>query len=77
MCHPYKKNNGTIKSTPVGYNNTLTDRVPVRVVKSLMVGLERSSVAAAASKCHVTVVKKRADDVTGVVVGQYEDETTA
>ena len=51
--------------------------MPVRVVISLVKSLERSSVATATSKRHVTVVQKRADDVTGVVVGQHENETTA
>ena len=35
------------------------------------------SVAAAAVKRHVTAVKERADDVTGIVVGQHENETGA
>jgi len=64
-----------------GYSSRLlygvTDRVPVGVVKSLVVGLERTSVAAAAGECHVTVVKESANDVAGVVVGQHEDETSA
>ena len=55
----------------------MTARVPLRVVVALVVSLERSSVVAAAGKCHVTVVKKRANDVTGIVVGQHENETTA
>ena len=45
------------------------------VVISLVVSLKRSSIAAAAGKRHVTVVKKRTDDVTGIIVGQHEDKT--
>ena len=51
--------------------------MPVGVVVSLMKSLERSSVATATSKRHVTVMQKRADEVTGFIIGQYEDETTA
>ena len=54
-----------------------TNRVPVGVVKSLVVRLERASIAAAAGECHVTVVKESANHVAGVVVGQHEDETSA
>jgi len=39
--------------------------------------LVSSSIAAAAGEGHVTVVKERADDVTGLVVGQHENETGA
>jgi len=41
-----------------------------------MVGLNGPSVVAAAGECHVTVVKKRSNNVTGVVVGQHENETS-
>jgi len=51
--------------------------VPADVVKSLVISLDRSPIATAASKRHVTVVKKRGNDVTGVVVGQHENETAA
>jgi len=52
-----------------------TDRVPALVVHSVMIGLERLSVAAATGELHVTVVKERADEITHVVVGQHENET--
>ena len=55
----------------------MTDRVPAGVVKSLVIGLGYSSVAAAAGEGHVTAVKIHADDVTGIVVGQHENETAA
>ena len=51
--------------------------MPALVVESLVVRLVGASVAAAARERHVTVMEERADDVTGRVVGQHENETRA
>jgi len=51
--------------------------MPASVVEARVECLEYSSVAAAARKCHVAAVKESADDVTDVVVGQHENETSA